>query len=457
MLPVQRPACAVPHRKIMYQLALNSEKGYLAVKMSIRHHWFFIVSSVCVAGLNYAFYLVISRFLELNEFGDAQLLTSVLTQINIVLSALTLVVINTLNHSTKQHQKLLTRILDSYFLRAGAVLAIAMLLVAPIAVDRLQLESPYPYIALCATVPLSFAFTMRIGYLRAHRLFNETSWAQLIVSGGKIVFAIGLLAASTRTFGALASIFLAQAMALLYVQNSRSVTSADMPLFGPLLNRAGSQQKIASAKSLLERQKQHIATVIIGSLSLSLLFGSDIIIAKIVYSPDVAGSYTAIAIIARLIFFLSLPIAAILFSYLSADTPWRSVVGRITRSLRASIALTSICVAVLYMGPEFIIDVLLGPEYAQQADLLPRLSLAVFLLSIVNILIMALLAIRFVYTRYVSLLFAALYIACLIRADDTLDSFVNAQLRAATLLLALSIIIFVLLHFKKRTYMEEGG
>ena len=64
----------------------------------LRHNAVFFIGSLVIAAFNYVFYPVLSRFLSVSDFGEAQAVISIFIQASILITAFGYVVTNIINN-----------------------------------------------------------------------------------------------------------------------------------------------------------------------------------------------------------------------------------------------------------------------------------------------------------------------------------------------------------------------
>src|SRR6478672_10082386 len=183
----------------------------------LRHNAILFFGSMAVGALNYAYYPILGRLLNVEAYGEVQALVSLFLQLNIFLTVLGQVTVNVVaNYDDHKEKERVVFELE----KLGLFMAMAGLVVVAAFGWKLKtffnFESGWPFIiVMCATiasVPLAF----RSAFLRGHKKFGATSMANLIGAGGKIILSSGLVLLGWNTGGAIFGLIIAQLIAFVY-------------------------------------------------------------------------------------------------------------------------------------------------------------------------------------------------------------------------------------------------
>jgi O-antigen/teichoic acid export membrane protein len=359
--------------------------GRIRASQFLRHNTVFFFGSVAVGALNYLYYPILGRLLEPAAFGEVQTLISLFLQLGIFLSVLSLVTVNIVANAENDEQRnTLVMEFERLALWVGVGLLVVTLVLQPVLQGFLHFTSPWPFgllaLALLATIP----FSLRSAFLRGKQRFGLVSGANLIASGAKLAGSALLVVAGLGTAGAIGGLLLAQSVACALVvwwslrlglqKQRRHFRLPDMRVLLPELRYAG--------------------LVLVASLIITVQYSIDIIIIKHYFDAHTAGLYAGIASAARVIFFLTASIALVLMPAVKLRNSGRENYLLLLKSL-ALFALVSLPVLALFMWfPRPVLTTLMGESYAPMADLLPRLSLAIFVISVLNLFVTYYLALR---------------------------------------------------------------
>jgi O-antigen/teichoic acid export membrane protein len=344
----------------------------------LRHNAVFFVGALAVGALNYLYYPVLGRMLTPGTFGEVQTLVSLFLQLSVFLAALSLVVVNITNNTNDvaRRNRLIFEIEKLALLLGLGVLAVTLLL-GPQLQSLLRFTSPWPFAVLGLTLLVSVPFMLRLAFLRSKQLFGLVSTGNILSAGGKLVLSAALVVAGLGTIGAIGGILLAQIIACSVVvwwalglglkpPDGKRFGLPDMKLLAPELRYAG--------------------LVLAVSLAVTLQYSIDIIIVKHYFDAHTAGLYAGIAAVARILFFLTTSFTQVLIS----KVRMQDENGESRRTLYKSLGLIGLVslpvLGIMVFFPNHIVGLLMGESYQTFAELLPKLGLSVFLVSLLNVL-----------------------------------------------------------------------
>ena len=353
----------------------------------LKHNAIFFIGSVLVGALNYAYYPILGRLMSPAEFGEIQVLVSLFLQFTIFLNVLGMITINiTANYDStaKAHRMI-------YELEKLAVyIAVGILIVSVVAggffAQILQFDSSTPFVALALALVVSVPLTFRSAYARGQKKFGVASLSQLIGAGVKIVFSAVLVIAGLGVAGAIFGIVGAQFAAFLYA----AWWAAKLGLVRPKISQYG---KLPVLKDILP-ELRYAAIVFVGLLSITLMMSIDVILVKYYFDAETAGQYAGVATVARIIFFLAVPIAQVLIPMVKIKQSARKNYQLLVKSSILTLVICGIALLPCLVFPEITLKILMGGQYGELADLLPILSFVVFIISLVNLVMMYYLALR---------------------------------------------------------------
>ncbi|HEX6258345.1 MAG TPA: oligosaccharide flippase family protein [Candidatus Saccharimonadales bacterium] len=353
----------------------------------MRHNAVFFLGSLAVSVLNYLYYPVLSRMLNLEEYGEAQILISLFLQLTIFLTVLSQVSINIVanSKSDKQQISLLLELEKFAFIISIAVLIIGSML-SPVFKDVLNFTDALPFIvlliALVCTVPLTF----RSAYLRGHKAFTSVSVANIVGSAGKILVSALLVAIGLSTPGAIGGIIAAQLLAFMYAAHKAKAIGFVRPSMR-------SYFKPPNLTMLLPELK-YGGLVLIASLGVLLLSSIDMLFVKYYFDAETAGGYAGVATVAKILFFLTASVAQVMLSSVKLASPQKQNRQLLIKSGVLVAGLGGITLLLFVLFPKFFVTTLMGDHFADYAYLLPTLSIALFVISILNLIVLYFMALR---------------------------------------------------------------
>jgi O-antigen/teichoic acid export membrane protein len=396
----------------------------------LHHNAVFFFGSVAVGALNYVYYPVLGRMLAPAAFGEVQTLVSLFLQFGIFLSVLSLVTVNIVANADNDEQRnALVLEFEKLALVVSAVLLLVTLIFQSQLQAFLQFESSWPFVLLALALVMTVPFTLRGAFLRGKQRFGLASTANLAGAGAKLGASALLVAAGLGTAGAIGGIVLAQSLACaLVVWWSLRL--------GLRSDTAVRRRRLPDIRLLLPELK-YALLVLVASLVVTVQYSIDIVVIKHYFDSHTAGLYAGIASAARIIFFLTASVALVLMPAVRL----RNSAAQNRSLLLKSILLFGVLALpalLLFMAfPRFIIGTLMGTSYESMAGLLPRLSLAIFVVSIINLLVAYYLALRRYAIAAVTTLGALITYTLMVANHTSVAAVVNGLLIGSTVMLGL--------------------
>lgn len=353
----------------------------------LRHNAIFFFGSVGVGVLNYLYYPVLARLMDPAPFGEVQTLVSLFLQLTVFMQVLNMVVVNVVvNYKDTSKANRTIFELEKLAVLIAAGLMLLSIIFGPWLKDALQFQSGMPFIALALAILVSMPLTFRSGFIRAKHRYGATSLAQALGAGGKIILSSVLVVAGLSTLGATLGIVGAQIIALVYA----GIIAARLGFERP----DGARYSHKVDFSAIKPELSYSGAVLISSLTIMLLMSIDMLAVKYYFSPEQAGIYAGITSVARAIFFFTASVAMVLLPHIKlTNSPARNK-QLLLKSFGLLFLVGGSALALFTFMPNLVIKILMGQEYTQFSELLPWLSLAIFIISILNLLFAYFLALR---------------------------------------------------------------
>lgn len=355
----------------------------------IKHNIIFFLGSMSVAVLNYLYHPVLGRLMSIEDFGEVQVLISLALQLGIPIGVFNIIAINIVANQTDR--ALMERKIQQLFTCALYVVGAACLVflaLIPQLTDTFHFTSAYSFVALVCLAAASLPYAFHRAYLQGVQDFNGVSWSGIVVSGGRLALGALLVVLGFAAFGAIAAIVLSQILAALYTYYRVRVLTRCAGVyrlrFRPLI----------WFDSLLRAELLFGILIFFATGFVTLLYTADVVFIKYYFSPEVTGAYGGIATIARIIFFATGSIAAVLLAMVKLGNSKRE---NLRLLFLAAILVGgiggSICL-LFTLIPQVVVGTLIGSRYETYATILPRLSLVLLLVSFINLFFFYYLALR---------------------------------------------------------------
>lgn len=345
----------------------------------VRNTAIYWVASLVVSAINYLYYPILGRIMHPANFGEVQTIISIFTQAAVFIQVLSLVGIGIIaRYKTDSERKAVSDELSRLALWLSLViLGLTVMFSVPLA-RFFQFSSISPFLflagALVISVPLSFANS----YLQGHERFWALSIGNLMGSVAKIGFSVAFIAMGFATDGAIGGLVCAQILGLIYAlrvgRGVKEFVKAHLAVRLPRFDLIGSELGFAGI-------------VLVTSFATNLMLSFDILVVKHYFPPTQAGYYAGISTISNIIFFLTTPMAGALIPALRPDGPSKRNRALLRRSLWLVLAIGGCATLIFIIAPTFVVTALLGARFGAYAIYLRGLSLALFMMSIVNLLV----------------------------------------------------------------------
>ncbi len=416
----------------------------------LRHHLIFFIGSLIAAALNYLFYPILGRLMDVVHFGETQVLVSLFMQTTILFTVTTIVITHIVANDQvlkvkKSNDKVVAEF-EKLMIWLSLGIMIVFLLTGDFIRTFFHFESVWPIYAITLALLFTFPLTISQAYLKGKKLFGAVNLSNIVSALFKVVIPVVLVLGGMKTFGAILGIALSQLVALIYTQWQARA--------------AGYQKSFASLLEfpqfdIISPQLKYAGFVFVISLIVTLQFSVDIFFVKRFFDPQTAGLYAGIATIARIIYFLTASVAAVLLSNIKVSN---AVQHNRKLLLQSGVFLTLLggtAVLVFSLLPQLIVSILMGSQYQALVHLLPGLSLAIFIISITNLLLTYCMGLRLYNVIFPSIGGSLLtFVLLAIRHGDG-NQIVQSLLIGSTALLGL-VIVWAVVEDRRSLLPEEA-
>ncbi len=346
----------------------------------VRHNAVFFVGSMSVAVLNYLYHPILSRIMAVDRFGEVQALFSLYTQVSVLLSVSGLVMLHLVANQNEKRE--LFETLSSLMMYVmGACIGI-LLVATPYLTRAWHLETPWEVVVVALTLLVATLANPGRFFLQARRRFRELSTANIIVALGRLVCAAALVMLSFDALGAVGGLLIATTISFAYVL-IKTRDGAALPHLRAL-----------TWDRMVRRELAYATLIFFATGFVTLLYTADVEIVKYLFPPDIAGYYSGIATVARIIFFATGSIASVLLPYITLAAPAHENKRYFLKACLFTGTLGGAGLIVMTLFPHLVITLLIGARYAPYASLLPVLALHTFTIAFINIFIFYFLALR---------------------------------------------------------------
>jgi len=386
----------------MFNYFLNLFKNNDLIKNSV----IFFIGTMIVNVGNYLYHLITARMLGVIEYGELQALLSVFLILGVPMATLsTLIVKYTANFKGENRfDKIysLFKYFSKHLLLYGAIVFLLIVLLNKFIVSFLNLTQSFPVLILGGVLFISFIAVINKGILQGAQKFKEVSILGIVGILFKIIFTVLLITVGLSLNGAIGAIFLSAVVA--YILSFWFIKFVF-------------KYKTENVKFADNKMLSSSGIIFLTLFSLILLYTADVILVKHFLSPELAGQYSGLSILGRIIFFLSGAIVAVMFS-MSSEAHKRAG-GENEKILKQSlliIAIISLLILFIYfLIPKFLIMALLGSKFLALTKYVGWFGLAMFFYSFINVLAQYFLSInqtKFVYILLSGVVLQIVLISC---------------------------------------------
>jgi O-antigen/teichoic acid export membrane protein len=330
----------------------------------------FAFLSLVGAILNYALYPSLAHVLNPTEFGDFVAVLAISNQLLGIMLAFTLTSISLVNtypeDEAREKAQIIQKVLIWLFLGATAVL----LVVSPLIRQQLHIVDPLTFVILALLLVAAVPAVMWTGYLQGHQRVIKVGIYNVAGVVSKLVLAL-LFA---RLWGVSGGLLGVLAGTMLGILTLRLIAGMRLPSLRSSLTPLTASQWTYVRGTMTSLG---VSVLVVGMLS--VLQNIDIIFAKILFPPAVAGVYSGISVLSNALYFLGLLLVWIVLPAVSPANPRHN-----RRLLRTSYSLLALMAVGVMAGEYLLRNVLarslLGLAFGGQGDILILASLFQILL-----------------------------------------------------------------------------
>ncbi|MBX4212393.1 oligosaccharide flippase family protein [Candidatus Pacearchaeota archaeon] len=336
-----------------------------------KRNWGFIGGSIILfitfnifQALNYLFHFSMARLLTISEYGVLAALFSILYILAIFSESIQTIIAryssvednpgklkNIVKKSLKKSLKVSLILFCLY-----TVLSFILSPILGIGVSLLLLNG--------IIIFSSFILPITRGVMQGRKMFGSLGINLILEGFVKFFGALALVLIGWKVYGAIAATAAAMFIAFFY----------SFFTLRPILN---SQEKKAATPNIYAYSKP----VIVVTLSTLIMYSIDIIIAKIVFSPEIAGIYAISSMMSKTIVFATQPIVKAMFP-LSSQANHKGKQNLFRQTLMAVAGCIVVALIVFYFFPGFIIWIFSGKTIVASAQILFYLGIVMGAISL---------------------------------------------------------------------------
>lgn len=391
--------------------------------------WFMISVMLVNAG-NYAYNLVLGRWVGPDVFSNIALLITLLLVLSFLAMTAQLLCAKYVIELPKNKVENFKKVLYKYSFLVGGLLGIMCVLNARNLKQLFNLPSEHVFYIFGLGIPLYFIMSVSRGLLQGKQQFIGLSQSYLLEMFARLIitfFLIGFnLVEATLAVGI--GIFMSF-------------------IFGMFPNQF-KWSNIKTKSKLTPIQSKSIFSFLIITLLYEgtqiLINNSDILIVKHYFNNNQSGLYASLALIGRVVYFVIwMLIMVLLPKVIEAKKEGGNPKEIFNKYLKFILAFTSILILGCYLFPETIISLLFGKEYLALSYLLYKYAIATSFFALANLFVYYFLSISKYKPVIMAMFFGVAQVLLLIIFHKSLVQIVHIQMA-----LMLMLLLFTLFYYR---------
>ena len=390
---------------------------------------FYILSGL-TSFINYLFYPVIARFVNVAQYGEIQFLVSMFTQLSvgfIVLNILAIIVSAKITSQEKQQEAIAT--LNSFSQLAALLIAGIGVTLLIAARQSLSINGTWPIVLLGVSLLANVPFTIVIGRLQGNGKFITSGVISLVSVFTKLIASLLFTMLGMGVAGVIGGIAIGLIIGWLigeYVIHFGKHPRHILHIFKHRL-------RLADIAFL----KHYAASALLSITILTLLSSADSIVSRIVFDSHLAGQYASIATITKTLLAIATPIMWLaLPPAVSADT----------RTIRRYIRITALICggvgAMIIAVPNLFTTILIGVNPGDFLQLITPACIAMIFCALSFLTLTATICLQKLHaTVVISLIGIMIYSSVFVLFNTSLHEPLTASLYSQ---IAAAVVIFTL-------------
>jgi len=318
-------------------------------------------------GLNFLSHILIARLLLPQDFGLFQSLISLTGIAGVIFSSLSLVIVN--QASQTQSKTFSIKPFFNLSFKLSLLLSLLLLILFPYLSLKLSIPNFGTYFIFLLILLTSFIPVILGSLLQAKLQFYKVGLISITAGLTKLLFIWIFLNLNLKASGALLAILATTIISsLLTYQLTKSY-----------INHKSNKLPL-----------KFILTTTMVNLGLISLISSDVVLARVFFSPHQSGLYAAAASLAKIIFFAISPIFTVTFPLFSTVH-----LGGAHLLKQAGLLISSLVILIFIifkLNPQSIINLIYDTNYQSASTFLPLLSLTMLIYTLFYLSIQYLLA-----------------------------------------------------------------
>lgn len=365
----------------------NELVGRVKGSAFLRHNTVYFFGSLAAGVLNYLYYPVLGHLLKLGVYGEVQALVALSLQLTIFITVLSQVTVNVAaTYESEADKQRISFELEKLALYVSIGVFIIGALLSTKLRSFFHFDSVWPFIVLLLFLVVTGPSSFRSAYLNGHKKFGLTAAYNILAAGSRLLFSILFVEFGWGAVGAIGGLVVSQLLAFAYTAYQTHKIG-----FGSAVRLQ--YLSMPQVKTIVPELKLGLF-IFVSSLGITVLSSIDVLVVKHYFDVQTAGRYSGVSSVARIIYFITASIAQVLLPSVKRTRPRQEN----ERYFLKSLGLLTIVGGVVTLGftllPHLTVTTLMGGQYSRYANLLPRLSLAMLLISVLNLIVYYNIALR---------------------------------------------------------------
>jgi len=387
----------------------------------------FVLSTLVVNGGNYGYNLVLGRLLSPDLFAQVGLMVTLLLAASFLAMTFQIVAARfTVLGSTSTHAAFKAWFTRLSF-KMGTLLALGLVLFSKPLAAFFHLNSAWSIVCFGLAMPLFFAMSVNRGVLQGKEKFVRLAASYQAEMWGRAAITFALLYLLNVSIDVKISLAILGSVALGYWAIAK-------PQGRPIQKAFVPNKKLVYA----------FLAITAGYEGAQMLINyADILLVKHYFNAHSAGLYTSVALIGRIIYFMTWMVVMVLVPKILR---LKKTGGNYKQALLRYLFLISCFAGVLITGAYIfarpLVILLFGPAYLPVAPLLWQYGLATTLFALSNLLVYYFLMLDYRLPVYLATLFGVAQIGLFIVFHNSLAQVVQVQIVNMGLLLSLLLVYF---------------
>ena len=374
---------------------------------------------------NYLFHFVTGRFLLPDQYGLLEGFIALNYLLAVIISSFSLSIINAVNR-IDFHQ------LQRLSFKLTLIAWLIFLLFYPLFSSLLQLDKPYLFLIFSLQILFAFVPTLYVAILQAKLKFKQFAILNFFSPFIKTLTAFFLLLLGLKISGAIASLVISSFLA----------ACLSYWLVRPFLKKIPAKTP-ANLTAFWSFSRLSFITL----LGLTSLYVSDILLVRFFFPADLSGTYAAVSVIGKIVFFISATVLTVSFPVFVKQKTEAVKLKNSFFQTAGLIGLISLAGLIGYqLFPQPIISLLYGSAYYSAAPFLFPFAVFMVIFSFFNLNLQFLLALSQKAAGWLAGLTALCQLGLIVARHQNLLAIIQNSILAVSIGLLISI-IFSIKHF----------